>query len=141
MNRADTRLVLWKKYKLIIGIGIDSVDVLLFKNRLSDELIEELFLPDEIQYCRSQVRYWENFAARFAAKEAAFKALGAGLSSGLRFRDVEIVKLEETGSVSLKLHGRALSIQKEKRINSILVSLSHTKKNAVAIVIAEGKTV
>ncbi len=126
---------------MVIGIGIDSVDVLLFKSRLSDALIDELFLPNEIRYCESQVRFWENFAARFAAKEAAFKALGAGLSSGLRFKDVEIIKLQETGSVSLKLHGRALSVQTEKKIDSIHVSLSHTKKNAVAIVIAEGKTV
>ena len=126
---------------MVIGIGIDSVDVVLFRSRLSDGLVEELFLPDEIQYCKSQVRYWENFAARFAAKEAAFKALGAGLSSGLRFRDIEIVKFHDTGSVSLKLHGKALMVKKEKKIDSILVSLSHTRKNAVAIVIAEGKSV
>ncbi|MCK5131965.1 MAG: holo-ACP synthase [Candidatus Sabulitectum sp.] len=126
---------------MVAGVGIDIVDVATFRSRLDDRLIAELFLPAEIEYCRSQVRYWENFAARFAAKEAAFKALGAGLSSGLRFKDVEIVKCGETGNISIKLHGKALAIQDEKRIDKILVSVSHTKKNAIAIIIAEGKAV
>ncbi len=126
---------------LVIGIGIDTVDVVSFRKRLDDPLTEELFLPMEIEYCRSQVRYWENFAARFAAKEAVFKALGAGLSSGLRFRDVEIVKNTETGGISIRLHGKALAVQIERRIERILVSLSHTRINAVALVIAEGKSV
>ncbi|MCD4707548.1 MAG: holo-ACP synthase [Candidatus Sabulitectum sp.] len=126
---------------MVIGIGIDTVDVLSFRRRLDDRLIEELFLPAETEYCRTQVRYWENFAARFAAKEATFKALGSGLSSGLRFRDVEIVRRMETGSISLKLYGKALMIQNERKIDKILVSVSHTEKNAIAIVIAEGKSV
>ena len=126
---------------LVIGIGIDTVDVVSFRKRLDDRFIEELFLPSEIEYCLSQVRYWENFAARFAAKEAVFKALGAGLSSGLRFRDVEIVKNPETGSISIRLHGKALAAQIEKRIERVLVSVSHTRMSAVAIVIAEDKSV
>ena len=126
---------------MIVGIGIDTVDVISFRDRLCDSLIEELFLPAEIEYCKSQVRYWENFAARFAAKEAVFKALGSGLSSGLRFKDVEIVKSLASGSVSLKLHGKALTIQSKKNVVSLHVSISHTRNNAVAIVIAEGKSV
>ena len=126
---------------MVVGIGIDTVDVVSFKNRLCDTLIEELFLTGEIEYCKSQVRFWENFAARFAAKEAAFKALGSGLSSGLRFKDVEIVKSLPSGSVSLKLHGKALTVQNKKNISSLHVSISHTRNNAVAIVIAEGKSV
>lgn len=126
---------------MVTGTGIDIVDVVSFRKRLDDRLVEELFLPAEIEYCRSQVRYWENFAVRFAAKEAAFKALGSGLSSGLRFKDVEIVKCLESGSISIKLHGKALIIQGERKIDKILVSVSHTKINAIAIVIAEGKRV
>lgn len=126
---------------MVVGIGIDTVDVVSFKSRLCDSLIEELFFPGEIEYCKSQVRYWENFAARFAAKEATFKALGAGLSSGLRFKDVEIVKSPASGSISLKLHGKALTVQNKKNINSLHVSISHTRNSAIAIVIAEGKSV
>jgi len=119
------------------GIGIDITDVREFRERLSEELIQELFLQEEISYCMSQVRYWENFAARFAAKEAAFKALGHGLSSGLRFLDVEVVKMSEKGAVSLKLHGAALEVMREKGITRMLVSLSHTRLSAIAVVIAE----
>jgi len=125
----------------VLGIGIDTVDVDSFRKKLTDELAEELFQPEEIAYCRSQVRFWENFAARFAAKEAVFKAMGAGLSSGLRFKEVEIVKCMDKGSVSVKLHGKALQTGKEKNITRLIVSMSHSRKNAVAIVLAEGKTV
>jgi len=126
---------------LVVGVGIDTVDVVSFRKRLNDLLVEELFLPAEIEYCRSQVRFWENFAARFAAKEATFKALGAGLSSGLRFKDVEIVKCADSGSISIKLHGKARSFQNRKKVTNIFVSISHTKVNAISIVIAEGKSV
>ncbi len=122
---------------MVVGIGIDTVDVVSFRKKLSDELVKELFLPDEIEYCNSQVRYWENYAARFAAKEAAFKALSSGLSKGLRFRDVEVVRCSKTGSISLLLHNKALLIQESKEIGSLHVSISHTGKNAIAIVLAE----
>ena len=127
---------------MVVGIGIDLVDVDRLREKLSDELVSELFLEGEIEYCRSQVRYWENFAGRLAAKEAAFKALGSGLSSGLRFRDVEIVRNSETGSVSLLLHGKALETMEKKGIACMPVSISHTAKFAIALVIAEApKTV
>jgi len=126
---------------VVLGIGIDTVDVVSFRNRLADRLISELFLPAEVEYCRSQARPWENFAARFAAKEAVFKAIGRGLSSGIRFLDVEIVRNRETGAVSLKLHGKALFFQQSLGVKRLHVSISHTKNNAVAIVVAEGESV
>lgn len=123
---------------MVLGIGIDLVDVERFREKLTDELIEELFLPSETDYCRSQIRYWENFAARFAAKEAAFKALGHGLSSGLRFREVEVQRDMKTGAVFLNLHGSALRAMRQNGVSRLLVSLSHTRKSAIAMVIAEG---
>lgn len=124
---------------MVAGLGIDLVDVTEFRKKLSDELISELFLPEETLYCRTQVRSWENFAGRFAAKEATFKALSFGLSSGIRFRDVEVIKNHESGSVSLKLHNKALEIQNSLSITSFHLSISHTKNNAIAVVIAEKK--
>lgn len=119
------------------GIGIDLVELDDFRKRLSDELIQQLFLPGETAYCRSQVRYWENFAARFAAKEALFKALGAGLSHGLRFTDVEVIRNPESGAVSLSLTGRARVISIEKGIDELSLSISHTRRYAVAVVLAQ----
>lgn len=123
---------------MIIGVGIDLADVKEFREKLCDDLISELFLTEEIEYCRSQVRYWENFAGRFAAKEAMFKALGKGLSSGLRFRDVELIRCADTGAVSIKLHGEALLEAEKLGVLKLSVSISHTRESAIAIVIAEG---
>ncbi len=122
---------------LIIGVGIDIVDLDDFRARLSDALVDELFLPGEVERASSQARPWESYGARFAAKEAAFKALGAGLADGLRFRDVEVVR-RPSGEVGIRLSGRALAVASEKGVASSRVSLAHSGKSAVAVVIMEG---
>jgi holo-[acyl-carrier protein] synthase len=124
---------------LITGIGIDIVELERFGARLTPELIAELFLPDEIAYCRSQHHSQENFGARFAAKEAVFKALGAGLEQGLRWHDVEVCK-EDSGAVHLSLTGKAAELASEKKVTKTFVSLSHTRQNAIAMVVLENRT-
>ncbi|RKZ06007.1 holo-[acyl-carrier-protein] synthase [Candidatus Fermentibacteria bacterium] len=121
----------------IIGVGIDIVDIGIFKSRLDDGMITELFLPGEIEYCSSRARPWESYAARFAAKEASFKALGVGLSSGLRWKSVEIIK-EESGAVSVKLNGKALEHAGNLKVKQIRLSISHSGVNAIAVVTMEG---
>jgi len=121
----------------IIGVGIDIVEIGVFKSRLDDGMISELFLPGEIEYCSSRARPWESYAARFAAKEASFKALSAGLSHGLRWKQVEIVKME-SGAVSVQLFGKALELAAEMHVKKIFLSISHSGENAIAIVTLEG---
>jgi len=121
----------------LIGVGIDIVDIDVFRTRLDDGMIHDLFLAGEIEYCSSRARPWESYAARFAAKEASFKALGAGLSHGLRWKDVEIIK-EESGAVSIQLNGKALEHAEKKQIKQVHLSISHSGDNAVAIVTMEG---
>ena len=121
---------------MIVGIGIDIVEVGRFKNRLSEELILELFLPHEIEYCRTQRRNEENFAARFGAKEAVFKALGSGLEQGLRWHDVAVVK-NDSGAVHLQFTGLAAELIKKKSITNTHLSLSHSRDNAIAMVVLE----
>jgi holo-[acyl-carrier protein] synthase len=129
---------------MIVGIGIDIVELGRFKKRLTPELIQELFLPDEIAYCSTQHHNEANYAARFAAKEAVFKALGAGLEQGLRWHDVEVVK-EDSGAVHLQLHGRAAELASCEATDIILknpvththLSLSHSRDNAIAMVVLE----
>ncbi len=123
---------------MIIGVGIDIVDIDVFRKRLTDELAEELFLPSEREYANSRARSCESLAARLAAKEAAFKALGQGLSQGLSWKDVEVRRDESTGSVWLDLHGRAERLAEEKGVGTSCLSLSHSRKNAIAVVIMEG---
>lgn len=120
----------------IIGVGIDIVDIDVFRNRLDNGMVNELFLPGEIEYCSSRARPWESYAARFAAKEASFKALGVGLSHGLRWKDVEIIK-EETGAVSIQLSGKALEHAEKIKVKQVHLSISHSGENAIAVVTME----
>ena len=124
---------------MITGIGIDIVPVGTFHSRLDEELIAELFLPVEVAYCRTQSRFWENYAARFAAKEAAFKALGAGLEQGLRWHDVEVVR-DPAGPVRLRFHGKAAALAAERSVTASHLSLSHSSENAIAMVVLENQT-
>ncbi len=121
----------------IIGVGIDIVDIGIFKSRLDDGMVSELFLPGEIEYCSTRARPWESYAARFAAKEASFKALGAGLSHGLRWKNVEVIK-DESGAVSVLLSGKALEQAKNIQVKQIRLSISHSGENAIAVVTMEG---
>ncbi len=124
---------------MIIGSGIDIVDVIVFRRRLNEDLISDLFLPGEIEYCSKLSNYYESYAARFAAKEAAFKSLGAGLAEGLRFKMVEVLR-KESGRVELKFTGAALELAESKGVKKAFLSLSHTKTNAVAFVLLEGES-
>ncbi len=121
---------------LITGTGTDIVALGKFRKRLDPQLIDELFLPDEQSYCHTQARPWENFAARFAAKEATFKALGAGLQQGLRWHDVEVVRHPD-GPVSLRLHGLAARLAADQGVTASHLSLTHSSDFAVATVILE----
>jgi holo-[acyl-carrier protein] synthase len=123
---------------VIVGVGIDIVDLEEFRARLSDDLVADVFLPAEIEYASSRARPWESFAARFAAKEAAMKALGAGLAQGMRWRDIEVVR-DAAGQVELALRGAALELSREKGTLSTSLSVSHSARSAVAVVILEGR--
>lgn len=122
---------------MIIGVGIDIVDLDEFRAQLSDALVDDTFLPSEIEYSRARARPWESFAARFAAKEAAMKALGAGIADGIRWHDVEVVRAP-SGGVGLRLSGKALEVARERGVSSLRLSMAHSRAHAVAIVVCEG---
>ncbi len=123
---------------MIVGVGIDIVDIEDFRDRLTDHLVQELFLPDEIGYASSRARPWESYAARFAAKEAAVKALGTGLSQGLAWTDLEIVR-DDAGGLDLRLTGRALEVLRERGATTCRLSIAHSKRSAVAVVVLESR--
>ncbi len=100
-------------------------------------MVGELFLPGEIEYCSTRARPWESYAARFAAKEASFKALGIGLSHGLRWKNIEVIK-DESGAVSVQLSGKALEQARNIQVKQIRLSISHSGENAIAVVTMEG---
>ena len=123
---------------MILGIGIDHIEVQRIHKRISNEdgFREKLFTPQEIEYCESKKFAAQHYAARFAAKEAFFKALGTGWRNGMAFNEVEVTN-NDLGKPELVLHGRTEQVLKEKEITNIQVSLSHTRDFASTIVTLE----
>ena len=122
---------------MILGIGTDIAEVArIAKSIENNSFKEKVFSKNEITYCEAKANKAESFAARFAAKEAFFKALGTGWRGGMAFNEVEVVN-DELGKPTLNVSGKTAEIIKEKKIKTIHVSLSHTKEMAIAMVVLE----
>src|ERR1035437_10823341 len=94
---------------MIVGTGIDIAEVDRIKatiERFGRRFLERVFTPDEIRYCESKANKAERYAARFAAKEAAMKAIGTGWSRGVTWRDIEVRRLPG-GRPTIVFHGKA----------------------------------
>lgn len=124
---------------MIYGIGTDIVEVDRIAARLAKGpgFRDLVFTPQEIAYCEQQVHPAESYAARFAAKEAFLKAMGTGWGHGkINFNDISVTN-NEAGKPLLQLIGNAASCYGELQIKQILVSLSHVKTTAIAMVVIE----
>ena len=124
---------------MIIGIGGDIFEVSQMKKQMANDgqnLLDELFTEREQSYCRDK-RYPErHLAARFAAKEAMFKALSTGRQPGYLWKDVEI-RNADNGKPSISLNGKTKVLAKKLKVKKIFVTLSHSPKWAMAHVILE----
>src|SRR5467141_4814014 len=92
----------------IIGLGLDATDITRFADtveRYGDRFLRRIFTDDEVAYCTRRRVPAIHFAGRFAAKEAAMKALGTGHAQGVLWRDVEVIR--HGGPPQLQLHGGA----------------------------------
>jgi holo-[acyl-carrier protein] synthase len=121
---------------MIVGIGVDIVDVERFKwmVRRTPTVMQRLFYPSETHDARGVARTAESLAARFAAKEAVIKCLGE--VAELRPLDCEVVTLEN-GQPSIRLSGYLADVARERNVDRWHVSLSHDGGSAIAYVIAE----
>jgi holo-[acyl-carrier protein] synthase len=125
---------------MIVGTGIDIAEVPRIRQsieRFGDRFLQRIYSPGEIRYCDSKANRMERYAARFAAKEAAMKALGTGWSHGVRWRDCEVVRMPG-GRPSIMFHGKAGEIAERMGVKNAALSLSHTAEQAIAQVILEG---
>jgi holo-[acyl-carrier protein] synthase len=120
----------------IIGIGTDLVDLDRFRTVLdrTPRIVARLFTEGEQAYACGRRDPTEPLGARFAAKEAAMKALGVGLGE-VDFRDVEVARLD-SGAPVLRVHGRAAERARALGVTRWLVTLSHTAHLAQAVVVA-----
>lgn len=123
---------------MIKGIGVDIVEVdrIELAIRRRSRFAERVFTDTERDYCLSKHRPHLHFAARFAAKEAALKALGTGLR-GVKWTDFE-VRRDKWGKPFLKLTGAAAELARDKGICDIFISLSFSRESAIAQAIAVG---
>lgn len=125
---------------MILGLGADLVEVARLAravDRTGPKLLDRLFTPAEQDECVSRRTPAVHLAARFAAKEAALKALGIGWGGGIRWKDLEILR-GGNGRPALTLRGRARELAEERGVRGTLVSLSHDGGFALAVVIAVG---
>lgn len=124
----------------VLGHGIDLAETARVGQMVEDHaerFLERCYTPRELEDSGDGPRRIEHLAARFAAKEAALKALGTGWARGIGWTDVEVLRAE-SGKPDLRVTGRAAEIARELGITRWHVSLTHTKDHAVASVIAEG---
>ena len=125
---------------MVRGIGVDLCEVARIKEALErhgERFEGRIFTDGEVAYCRGMKFPEIHFAARFAAKEAAFKVLGTGWGAGVRWRDVEVLR-DPRGAPLLALAGAARDRALTLGIDRLFVSLTHTAAHAVAAVVAEG---
>ncbi len=123
---------------MIQGLGIDAIEVERIGAKIAKEqgFRELVFSAEEIKYCQSKAHPMEHYAARFAAKEAFFKALGTGWASGTAFSEVEILP-DPKGKPQLRLMGQTAKTLEQFSTCKIWISLTHLSAVASAVVIIE----
>jgi holo-[acyl-carrier protein] synthase len=123
----------------ILGLGFDATDIPRIGaafERYGDRFLRRVFTEGEIAYCTRRRNPVPHLAGRFAAKEAAMKALGTGHSRGVLWKDIEVFRV--SGPPQLRLHGGAAARASEMRVQSSLLTITHSDAMAMAQVLLLG---
>ena len=123
----------------IVGLGFDATDIPRIAAayaRFGERFLQRVFTEGEIAYCTRRRDPVPHLAGRFAAKEAAMKALGTGHSRGVLWKDIEVVR--HGGPPQLKLTGGAARRAAQMRIEKSLVTITHSEGLAMAQVLLMG---
>jgi holo-[acyl-carrier protein] synthase len=124
---------------MIVGSGIDLAEIGRIQQsveRYGGRFLDRVYTTAEQAYCLSKRKSAESLAARFAAKEAAAKALGTGISHGVSWLEIEVVR-EPSGRPTLQFHGRAAQIAARFGVARAALSITHTADLAMASVVLE----
>ncbi len=119
----------------IMGTGVDLVEnarIDEMMTRWGAHFLDRVFLPQEQAYCREKAVPSRHLAGRFAVKEAVSKAFSTGIGPRFGWLDIEVARNDRSGAPSVNLHGRAAEFAEELSVDSIMISLSHTRHYAVA---------
>ncbi len=122
---------------MIAGTGVDIVEVSRMRDAIlkwGDSFLKKIFTDREIIYSDSKRFSFQHYAARFAAKEAVVKAFGEPRKFPLKWTEIEVLNDDE-GKPLIKFHDDALKLKKKKKIDDVIVSMSHSKNYAIANVI------
>jgi|HEV7954857.1 holo-[acyl-carrier protein] synthase len=125
---------------MIVGLGIDICEVDRIREavqRHGEAFLKRVYTPSEIAYCKKHRDPYERYAARFAAKEAAMKALGTGWRRGVRWVDIEVARMP-SGQPTIKFYGETEKIAESLGVKRILLTITHSGNTALAQVIFEG---
>jgi holo-[acyl-carrier protein] synthase len=117
----------------IIGLGLDATEIRRVAEaieRYGERFVRRVFTDGEIAYCRRKRDASSSFAARFAAKEAAMKALGTGMSQGVYWTGIEVVRRH--GPPQLRFHAGALARYHAMGATGSLLTLTHSRDLAIA---------
>jgi len=118
---------------MIIGIGTDLVKISRIEKAGRDHpgFLERVFTQKEREYCNRQKFPAQHYAARFASKESILKAFGTGLSAGMKWTDIEVLRGEGGGPI-VNISGGAKDLADLKGVKQIMLSYSHDEGYAVA---------
>ncbi len=124
---------------MIIGIGVDLIDVTRFESiiyRWQQRFLRRVFTDKEISYCNTKKHPAQRFATRYAAKEAFIKALFPRGQKGIRLKDIEIDQRENRPIVNL--NGKVKDLADKRKIKEIHLMVSHDGDYGIANVVLEG---
>jgi len=127
--------------RMIIGSGVDLAEIGRIQQsveRYGNRFLDRVFTVAEQAYCLRKRNAAESLAARFAAKEAGAKALGTGISHGVRWLEIEVVR-EPSGRPTIQFHGRAAQIAERLGVANAALSITHTASLAMASVVLEDR--
>jgi len=120
---------------MVLGLGIDIIEIARIKKSIDnygERFLEKVFTDKEIKYCNSKFNKYQHFAARFATKEAVYKALASGWQEGLRWKDIEIQN-DTSGMPSIKPSGKLKTFLSEN--TQLRISISHSDNYVTSVAI------
>src|SRR6202451_3016189 len=124
---------------MIVGMGVDIAEVERIRGaieRHGEVFLRRIYTAREREYCERFKNKYERYAGRFAAKEAAMKALGTGWRRGVRWRDIEVIR-EGSGKTTLQLEGVTRELADKMGVKNISLTITHSGNLALAEVIFE----